>query len=108
MMYLTRIRESLILNATNHFLTVTCLFYHPDTEKVQKHINGQFVGKSKVQRQTQTDEVEPNDGQDRVMEPIADGVAQENDKSYEDIQESIIRDKNPQSDSSDGKRPKGV
>lgn len=50
----------------------------------------------------QRNEGEPYDGQDRVMEHRADKVTQKTDMSYANFRDSITRDRNPQSDTSDG------
>lgn len=76
------------------------LVYNPDTNRVLKHRLVKFVSKTAVEKQTQTNETDPNDVYDNLREPKTCEASQEVNQRAESHQEPCVRsrgthDENP-------------
>lgn len=60
-----------------------CLVYNPDTNSVLKHRLVKFVSKAAVEKQTQTNETDPNEDYDNFRQPMASETAQEVNRKIE-------------------------
>ena len=74
------------------------LVYHPDTNKVQKHRLVKFVSRAAVEKQTQTGEPDPSDGDDSVR-PRTREITQGISRSTEKISEPSVRSRSAHGDS---------